>query len=190
MNKTTISTFKKSEDIEKILNEQSKQGLEVSEFKQSKIALRYNVKYKKGKKNLIYTISHKPLEGKGLKKVSDNGNVYLYSSRIKPLINKEDREKTDRSIKRLSYYKLLDMLYILFAIYFIVAIKQSPFSVNRLMYIFPVTLVYSLINFLLRSTNRGKKLPLIVTSILTSVVITAILELIYMIYRAIANFIF
>ncbi len=125
MNKTTISSLKKSEEIEKILNEKSKQGYEVTSFKLSPVALRYTVDFKKSKNQLNYTVSSTPLEQKGLKLITDK-KVYLYSSKIKPLINEEKRNQTDKTLKMANYWKILDTLYVLFVIFFIVTTKEKP----------------------------------------------------------------
>ncbi len=187
MNKITISSLKKSEEIEKILNEKSRQGYEVASFSQSIIALRYNVTFKKSKKQLNYTLSSKPLKEKGLKLITDK-KVYLYSSKIKPIINEEKRNETDKTLKMTNYWRIVDILYVLFVIFFIVSTKEKPYSMNRLIYVFPTTLVYSLLNLLIRNNSKGSKVALIVTSVLTSAVITVVIELVYMLYKTIMGF--
>ncbi len=189
MESLTISSLKTSEEIEKILNEKSKNGLQVTSFSLSKISLKYKIKLKKGKSNTIYTVSSKPIESKGLKLISDD-TIYLYSSKIKPIISENQRKETNRVIKSNNYWKIIDILYILFAIYFIVAVKEKPYSMNRLMYLFPITLIYSLLNFLVRNRDRKSVFKLVITSILTSVVIVAIVEIIYLIYKTITGFLF
>ncbi len=187
MEKLTISSFKTSEEIEKILNEKAKKGFQVTSFSLSKISLKYHVKMKKAKSNTIYTLSSKPIDSKGLKLISDD-NILLYSSKIKPLISEEQRQETNRVMKSNNYWKITDIIYILFAIYFIVAIKEKPYSMNRLMYLFPITLVYSLLNLLIRNHDRKNIVKLIITSILTSAVMVVIIELIYVLYSTITGF--